>query len=132
MNKGKILKIRPGHDANCSGMAYMGGVLVGLFGYVMLWAILAFVLLLSWPRRLGSILGQGGKMALWFVPQVLALAVFLYWAFTSGAMDYGSVICVGPLALIMLVGMVGGWALVSKAAKGIRRPPETAEPPSAG
>lgn len=131
MNRGRILKVRPGHDANCSSYAYVGAFLAGIFGYAMLWATLAFVLLISWPRRLGTMLGKRGKIALWYVPNVLALAAFLYWAFTSGAMDYGSVICVGPMALIMLVGMVGGWAVISKAAKGTRREPGTPEPPPA-
>ena len=131
MSRGKILKVRPGHDANCSAVAYMGGILVSILGYAMLWGILAFVVLYSWPRRLGTILGKGGKLALWLVPQILALAAFLYWAFTSGATNYGSVICVWPLALIMLIGMGGGWVLISRAAKGTKRAPGTVEPPPA-
>lgn len=77
-------------------------------------------------------LGKGGELALSLVPQVLALAAFVCRAYTSGAMDYGSVICVGPLALVMIVGMVGGWFLVGKAAKRIKRAPGSAEPLSAG
>jgi hypothetical protein len=113
----------------CGSYADVGAFLVAFLGYVMLWVILAFVLLVSWRRRLGTMLGTGGKLVLWTIPQVLAFAVYLCWAYTSGAMDNGSTIGVGPLALVMLVGMVGGWALVSEAAEGRKRAPDAAEPP---
>ena len=40
MSKGRILKVRPGHDANCSTMAYMGGILVSILGYAMILTML--------------------------------------------------------------------------------------------
>lgn len=110
MNRGKILKVRPGHDANCSAMAYMGGVLVGFLGYALLFGIMVFVQLRLETGRLGSKLVL---MALWFIPLVLALAAFLTWAYTSGAMAYGSAVCVFPVALVMLIGMVVGWTMLS-------------------
>ena len=52
-------------------------------------------------------LGKGGEPALWPVPQVLALASFVCRAYTSGAMDYVSSVCMGPAALVVLIGWEG-------------------------
>ncbi len=114
MRKGKILKMRPGHNANCSSYAYLGGILVGFVGYMLLLPILAVVQSSLRTRSLGSKLGVGTlRIAWWIVPHLLVLAALLAWAFASGAMEYGSAFYVGGLALIMLIGMGVGWARIA-------------------
>jgi hypothetical protein len=105
MNTGKILKLRPGRDANCSAMDYLGGVLVGFVAYMALLVVLSIVHAVLRSKGVAAKLGKR-MVWVWVPPQAAVLIIFLIWAFQSGAMEYGSVICVVPLALIMLIGMV--------------------------
>ena len=113
MKKGKILKARPGHDANCSSHAYIGYILVNLaaYGALLLVLVLAQVALRAkhladkpWLSKL--------KLGLWIVPHLLGIGVTLFLGFESGAMNYGSSVCVGGVVLMMLIGMSVGFVRI--------------------
>jgi hypothetical protein len=108
MNKGKILKVRPGHDANCSGMAYMGGVLIGMFGHgLLLMTLIPVQIAVRWKWKLRT------RIALWVVPHLVAIAVLLVWGFRSGAMEYGSLVFVWGLVILMLIALAVGWGVIA-------------------
>lgn len=117
MNKGKLLKFRPGRDANCSSYAYVGLFLVGIMGYLLLLGVSVIVQIVLRTQKLRSQIGTNTRIGLWVTPHLLAVAAFLYWSFTSGAMEYGSIVCVGPITLLMLIGLGVGWATIVATAK---------------
>ena len=111
MNKGKILQVRPGHEANCSSHAYIGYILMTFVGYA---ALLGVLLVTQVAMRAGRFAGKpwlgGVKIGLWVIPHLVAVAILLVASFEVGAMNYGSSVCVGGLALVMLIGMGVDWA----------------------
>lgn len=106
MNKGKILKVRHGHDANCSSYAYMGYILVAFLGYAaLLCALVATQTALRARKWAGEPWLGKAKIGLWVLPHLVGIGLLLVTAFESGAMNYGSSVCVGGLVLVMLITM---------------------------
>ena len=100
MSKGKILKIRIGHEANCSsGMVAMFMLMVGGVTYLPLSVTTAAVQ----ASKLSTGALRGGKgTSCWIIPQVLGLVVtafLVYGSFTSG---YG---VSGPLSAALAMGV---------------------------
>ncbi len=111
MKQGRVLKIRPGRDANCSSEAYIGVVLVSYTAY----AVLFLVLLLAegtlsirrWGERLSKV-----RMWVWVAPQALAVAVLLGFGYYSGAMDYASGLFIWFLVGLAMAAIGIGWGLL--------------------
>ena len=102
MLKGKILKIHAGRPANCSAIEYMASALVGAGIYV-LYSFVSFIILWGTLTKRRPARARLARI-LWIILQGVALVIFLIWAITSGAMDYGSAtICILPLAVVILV-----------------------------
>ena len=113
MKIGKILKFHPGRDANCSSLDYLGAMLVGGLIYTAYSGIVYGILR---GKFLTNRLFAGKNW--WIGLQVLALVVWLIFAKLSGAADYGTLlICVGPLALVMLIVMAFGASQIGKPPK---------------
>ena len=117
MNKGKILKLRSGRDANCSSSTYIGAILISFVVYLGLLGLLAIVQAFLRTRQLTGRLGPRTRVAWWVVPHLLILTVFLVLAFLSGAMNYGSSLFVMVLAVIMLIGLTVGWRRVETSSR---------------
>lgn len=114
MNKGKVLKARPGHDANCSSSAYIGYILVNFAAYGALLLVLVVAQVALRAQRLADKPWLNKlKLGLWIVPHLLGIGVTLFLGVESGAMNYGSSVCVGMVVLMMLIGMGVGWAKIA-------------------
>lgn len=115
-SKGRILQVRLGHDANCSALDYMAGIITSYMGYLMLFLLLVVAQVVLMIKSLAEKPWIGRlRMGLWVIPHLLALAALLFWAFDSGAMRYASFICVGALVIVMLVSLGVGALLIRKA-----------------
>ena len=110
MNAGKILKVRLGHDANCSSLTYLGGVIVSYSAYLALVLTLVIIRVILRKTGLAAKLGRRKTLMLvWVIPQALALVALLVWAIWSGAMMYASFLCVGVLALVIIAVTIVGY-----------------------
>ena len=122
MSKGKILKVRPGHEANCSSSAYIGYILITFVGYAALLGVLLVTQVAMRARRFAGKPWLGkAKIGLWVIPHLVATAILLIVSSEVGAMDYGSSVCVGGLALVMLTGMGVGWAKIAAKPRAARK-----------
>ena len=133
MNKGRILKMRPGHDANCSSYAYIGHVMVSYGAYLVFLLVMAaaqFPVLIMrlaakpwaakpWIVRL--------MIGLWVIPHVAAMPILWNWASGTGMMNYGSAVCIYVLELAMLANLGVGCAVIAglpRAVRGKSLPPK--------
>ena len=115
MKKGKILKVRPGYDANCSSHAYIGYILVNLAAYGALLLVLVLAQVALRAKRLADKPWLDKlRLGLWIIPHVLGIVIVLALGYESGAMNYGSSICVGAVGVVMLAGMGVGWARIAR------------------
>jgi hypothetical protein len=100
MQKGKIVKVRVGHEANCSsGMIAMFLLMGGAATYLPL-ALISAVVQASRLSEKGR--ENSAKLMYWLVPQLLGLgltAFGVYFALTSG---YG---VSGPLLIALIMGV---------------------------
>lgn len=115
MRRGKIIKIRIGHEANCSsGMVALGMLMLGAITYLPLSLIAAVLQTATMPR----VKSQRQKWIIYLIiPLALGLiitALLAYWASTRG---YAREDLLG-LALIMglsfAVSVTGGYKLAPK------------------
>jgi hypothetical protein len=99
MNKGKILKIRMGHEANCSsGMVSLLLLMIGTVTYVPLSVIAAAVQAKKMPEDAP----QGRKRLIYLiVPQVLGLAITAYLVYQAYTAGYNPE---SPLVLSLVMG----------------------------
>lgn len=100
MNKGKILKIRMGHEANCSsGMVTLFLLMIGAATYVPLSLITAVVQAKKMPGEAP----QGKKRLIYLIiPQVLGLAITAFLAYEAFTMGYNPK---GPFAVVLIMGI---------------------------
>ena len=128
MNKGKILQVRPGHDANCSAMSYIGHVLVSYGAYLVFLLALVAAQLVLLIRRLAAKPWIGRlRIALWAIPHLAAMPILWIWASNEGVTSYGSVVCIGALELALLISLGVGWVIIarrSRASEPKRLPPK--------
>ena len=122
MNKGRILKMRPGHDANCSAMSYIGEVMVSYGGYLVFLLVLVMAQLALLVSRLAAKPWIGRlRVALWVIPHLIAMPILWIWASGTGMMGYGSAACVGVLELAMLISLGVGWARITAKPRAAQR-----------
>jgi len=115
MNRGKILKVRPGHDANCSAISYIGHVLVSYAGYGVFLSVLVVVQGALQASRLAAKPWIGRlRIASWVIPHLMAMPILWLWASNEGVTNYGSVVCIGALELALLISLVVGWAKIAR------------------
>ena len=128
MNKGKILQVRPGHEANCSAMSYIGHVLASYVAYVVFLLALVVVQLVLLIRRVAAKPWIGRlRIALWVIPHLAAMPILWIWASNERVTSYGSVVCIGALELALLISLGVGWLIIarlSRASQPKRLPPE--------
>lgn len=100
MHKGKILKVRPGHEANCSsGMIAMFVLMAGGTLYLPLAMITAIV------QATGSSKAQttgDRKWRYWIVPQILGLVPLAHLVHTTYSSGYGVTL---PLLISLAMGL---------------------------
>ncbi len=122
MNRGKILRVRPGHDANCSAMSYIGEVVVSYVGYgAFLLALVGIQVALQTKRLAAKPWIDWLKIVSWVIPHLVAMAVLWIWASGTGMMGYGSAACVGVLELAMLISLGVGWARITAKPRAARK-----------
>jgi hypothetical protein len=133
MNKGKILKVRPGHDANCSSHAYILHVMVSYGAYVWFLLVMAAA---QFPLLIMRLAGKpwaakpwivGLMIGVWVIPHVAAMPILWNWASGTGMMDYGTAVCIYVLELAMLVSLGVGCVVIAglpRALRGKSLPPE--------
>ncbi len=110
MNRGKILKMRPGRDANCSSYAYIAEVMVSFVGYGVFLLVLVVAQVGLQARRLAAKPWIGRlRIVSWVIPHLVAMPVLWIWASGTGATNYGSVVCIGALELALLIGLGVGF-----------------------
>jgi ABC-type transport system involved in cytochrome c biogenesis permease subunit len=99
MNKGKILKIRMGHEANCSsGMVSLLLLMIGTVTYVPLSVITAAVQAKKMPEDAP----KGRKLLIYLIiPQVLGLAITAYLVYQAYTAGYNPQ---SPLVLALVMG----------------------------
>jgi len=115
MNKGKILKLRLGHDANCSAMSYIAEVMVSYGGYLLFLLVLVVAQVALQAKRLATKPQIGRlRLILWVVPHLVAMPFLWIWASGTGMTGYASVICVGVLELALLISLGVGWVTISR------------------
>jgi hypothetical protein len=122
MKKGRILKVRPGQDANCSSYAYMGHLLISYGAYLVFLLALAVAQLALSVKRLAAKpwIGQL-RTGLWVIPHLLAIPILWIWASSEGVTNYASVVCVGVLELGLLISLGVGWAVIASRSQSRRK-----------
>jgi hypothetical protein len=127
MNKGRILKVHHGHDANCSAISYMGHVIVSYGAYLAYLLLLLVVQLTLLAKRLATKPWIGRlRVALWIIPHLVAMPVLWIWASGTGMTNYGSVVCVGVLELALLISLGVGWTKIARRSRA-KQPDELAD-----
>jgi len=115
MHKGKILKIRIGHEANCSsGMVAMFMLMVGGVTYLPLSLITAAI---QASKLRADVARTGKRIGYWVVPQVLGLGVaafLVYWAFTSNYAVTGPLITALAMGLSFALSVTAGYRLAPR------------------
>ena len=106
MHKGKILKMRRGHEANCSSMSYMGHVLASWAGYaVFLTGLVGAQVVLRIGRLAARPWSGPLRLGVWVLPHMIAIPALWIWASGTGMTGYATVVCVGLLELALLISL---------------------------
>jgi hypothetical protein len=115
MHKGKILKIRMGHEANCSsGMVAMFMLMVGGVTYLPLSPITAVVQAASLPADAPQ---TRSRAKYWVIPQVLGVGItafLVYGALNSGYAVSGPLLTALAMGLSFALSVIVGYKLASR------------------
>ncbi len=123
MKQHGILKFELGRRANCSSYNYVFVPIVTTAIYLVFFLIAILVEALEAKKMKNEQTAVG----VWVGANLVATVALTVWAITTGMMDYGSAICIFPIAGIPLLLMAVGIPLVRRFYRAGRHQPSAVD-----